>query len=205
MGYPGIELAWKPGQDDHWVSYYEVLRNGAVVDKVSKGTFYFDHSAGADIAARYQVRTVDGSGLHSGVADAEGLAGRPARILDDGQSSITFTGNWERQTNLQPAYDGTISRNDKKGASFAFELDGSKFTWFTKLGDDCGKAEVAIDGRDEAVVDTYSADDIWGVGIYSKTFAAAGKHTVTITVLGEHGGPRGKGTFVYVDGVRIEN
>jgi hypothetical protein len=205
MGYPGIELAWKPGQDDHWVSYYEVLRNGAVVDKVSKGTFYFDHSAGADIAARYQVRTVDGAGLRSGDADAEGPAGRPALILDDTQADITFTGNWERQTNLQPAYDGTISRSDKKGASFAFELDGSKFTWFTKLGDDCGKAAVAIDGKDEAVVDTYSADDIWGVGIYSKTFPVAGKHTVKITVLGEHGGPRGKGTFVYVDGMRIGN
>ena len=99
---------------------------------------------------------------------------------------------------------GTISSSDEKGASFSFSFDGSKFTWFTKLGDDCGKADISIDGQREAVVDTYSADDIWGVGVYSKTFPAAGKHSVQITVLGEHGGPRGKGTLVYVDGLRIQ-
>jgi len=47
-------------------------------------------------------------------------------------------------------------------------------------------------------------DDIWGVGVYAKTFSAAGKQSVKVTVLGEHGhGPRGKGTLVYVDSVRI--
>jgi len=54
------------------------------------------------------------------------------------------------------------------------------------------------------VVDTFSADDIFGVGIYSKTFDAPGAHRVKVTVLGEHGGPRGKGTLVYLDGVRVE-
>jgi hypothetical protein len=204
MGYPGVELTWKPGQDDHWLSYYEVLRNNQVLDKVAKGTFYFDHSAGADVAATYQIRSVDGAGLRSGLASAAGPARKPARILDDAQTAISFAGKWQRETHLQPAHEGTISRSDETGASFSFGFDGTKFTWFTKLGGDCGKAEISIDGQREAVVDTYSADDIWGVGVYSRTFPAAGKHTVKITVLGEHGGPRGKGTFVYVDGVRIE-
>jgi hypothetical protein len=204
MGYPGVEVTWKPGQDDHWLSYYQVLRNNQVLDNVAKGTFYFDHSAGADLAATYQVRSVDGAGLRSESATAPGGQGKPALILDDAQSAIAFAGKWQRQTGLQPAYEGTISHSDETGASFSFELDAMKFTWFTKLGDDCGEAEVSIDGQREAVVDTYSADDIWGVGVYSKTFPVAGKHTVKITVLGEHGGPRGKGTFVYVDGVRIE-
>ena len=62
MGYPGVELHWKPGTDDNWISCYEVFRNGRAIDKVAKGPFYFDHSAGADLAARYQVRTVDGAG-----------------------------------------------------------------------------------------------------------------------------------------------
>ena len=204
MGFPGVELTWEPGQDDHWLSYYEVLRNNEVLDKVAKGTFYFDHSAGADVAATYQVGSVDGAGLRSGLATAAGSGGKPALVLDDAQTAISFAGKWQRETDLQPAHQGTISRSDETGASFSFGFEGTKFTWFTKLGDDCGKAEIAIDGQSEAVVDTYSADDIWGVGIYSKTFPATGKHTVKITVLGKHGGPRGKGTFVYVDGVRIE-
>ena len=204
MGYPGVELTWKPGQDDRWLSYYEVLRNNQVLDKIAKGTFYFDHSAGADVAATYQVRSVDGAGLRSALATAAGPGGKPALVLDDAQTAISFAGKWQREVDLQPAYDGTISRSDETGASFSFDIEGAKFTWFSKLGDNCGKAEISIDGHREAVVDTYSADDIWGVGVYSKTFPTRGKHTVKITVLGEHGGLRGKGTFVYVDGVCVE-
>ena len=61
MGYPGVELMWKPGTDDNWVSYYEIFRDGKSIDKVAKGTYYFDHSAGADLGAKYEVRTVDGA------------------------------------------------------------------------------------------------------------------------------------------------
>ena len=204
MGYPGVELTWNPGRDDHWLSYYEVLRNNRVLDKVAKGTFYFDHSAGADVAATYQVRSVDGAGRRSALATAAGPGGKAAAILDDARTAISFAGKWQRETDLQPAHKGTITRSDETGASFSFEVEGAKFTWFTKLGEDCGKAEIVIDGQREAVVDTYSADDIWGVGVYSKTFATAGKRSVKITVMGEHGGPRGKGTLVYVDGIRIE-
>ena len=208
MGYPGVEVNWKAGHDDHWVSYYEVLRDGAVIDKVAKGTYYYDHSAGADWAAKYEVRTVNGAGLRSGLAAADGQKRKAARILDDAQQGgLGFTGAWQRQSGLQPAYQGTISRSDEKGASFEFEFEGTQFTWFTKLGDDGGKAEVLIDGQPGAIVDTYSADDIWGVGVYSKEFSSGGTHRVKISVLGERGGPHGygKGGFVYVDGVRIQD
>jgi hypothetical protein len=207
MGYPGVEVTWKAGHDDHWVSYYEVLRDGVVMDKVAKGTYYFDHSAGADLAARYEVRTVDEAGLRSVSATANPQNGRKARILDDAQpSGLSFTGAWQRQAGLQLAYQGTISRSDEKGASFEFEFEGTKFTWFTKLGDDGGKAEVVIDGRPGEVIDTYSADDIWGVGVYSKEFSGGGAHRVKIIVTGERGGPRGygKGSFVYLDGISIQ-
>ena len=83
MGYPGVELAWKPGEDDNWVSYYEVFRNGAAIDKVSKGTYYFDHSAGADPAARYEIRTVDGAGNASAKTAAVGPDAKPAQVIDD--------------------------------------------------------------------------------------------------------------------------
>src|ERR1019366_2918034 len=108
--YPGVELTWKPGHDDHWLSYYEVVRNNQVLDKVAKGNFYFDHSAGADVAATYQVRSVDGA-----------------------QTAISFAGKWQRETDLQPAYEGTISGSDETGASFSFGVKGTKFTWFSKL------------------------------------------------------------------------
>jgi hypothetical protein len=205
MGYPGVEVTWKAGHDDQWVSYYEVQRDGTLLGRVAKGTFYFDHSAGADSAAKYEVRTVDGAGLRSALVAAEqSPAARRALVLDDAGEELHFTGAWRRESGLQPAYLGTISGSNQQGASFEVEFEGTKFTWFTKLGDDGGKAGVSIDGQPDAVVDTYSADDIWGVGIYSKAFPSGGKHTVKISVLGQPPDAYGTGTAVYVDGIRVE-
>ena len=65
MGYPGVEVRWSPAHDEHWISYYEVARDGKVVDKVAKGNYYFDHSVGADLALTYSVKAVNGGGLES--------------------------------------------------------------------------------------------------------------------------------------------
>jgi hypothetical protein len=205
MGYPGVEIRWHPARDEQWVSYYEVARDGAVIDKVAKGTYFFDHSAGADLSAKYSVRAVNGGGLASIFADARGSVGvTRAVVLDDAsRTGLSFTGDWKHEVNLQPAYGGTLTSSSEKGATVKFDVDGTGFIWFTRLCGECGEAEVNIDGQDVATVDTYSADDIFGVGIYSKSFANAGVHQVKITVLGKHAGPRGVGTRIYMDGVRI--
>ena len=83
MGYPGVELSWKPGRDYQWLSYYEVLRDGTVLGKAAKGTYYYDHSAGADMAANYEVRAFDGAGLRSTTIEVLGPGNRRAVILDD--------------------------------------------------------------------------------------------------------------------------
>jgi hypothetical protein len=53
------------------------------------------------------------------------------------------------------------------------------------------------------VVDTYSADDIWGVCVYRKEFPVAGRHAVRLEVCGEHSA-RAKDHVFYLDGVRVE-
>jgi hypothetical protein len=204
MGYPGVELSWNVGHDDQWLSYYEVLRDGKLLDRVAKGAYYFDHSAGADLSAKYEVRSVDGAGLPSALIEAESSREKRALVLDDTAADVHFAGDWRRQSNLPPAYLGTISGSNQQDASFESEFEGTKITWFTKLGDDGGKAGISIDGERDAVVDTYSADDIWGVGIYSKTFPSAGKHKVKISVLGQPPDAFGTGTFVYLDGLQVE-
>src|SRR5262249_32084731 len=47
LGVQGIEISWSASHDDNWLSYYEVRKNGAVISKIAKGTFYFDHSDSA--------------------------------------------------------------------------------------------------------------------------------------------------------------
>jgi hypothetical protein len=75
--------------------------------------------------------------------------------------------------------------------------------WFSKLGADAGKAAVSVDDAPPETIDTYSADDIWGVCVYRKEFPTAGRHTLKITVLGQHG-PRAKDSSIAIDGFRIE-
>ena len=105
MGYPGVELRWEPGADNNWISFYDVYRNGEAIDRVAKGTYYFDHSAGADLAARYEVLTVDGANNASPKALAGGPTVRPARIADDAPSAgIAYSGTWQQQKDLLPAY-----------------------------------------------------------------------------------------------------
>ncbi len=204
MGYPGIELTWNPAGDDNWISYYEVFRNDAAIDKVAKGVYYFDHSAGADLAAKYEIRTVDGAGNASSKAAAHGPAARPSRIVDDAPSGgIRYAGPWKHQSGLQPAHAGTLSSSNQKGATAELAFEGKRVLWFAKLGADSGQAAVSIDGLPAETVDTYSADDIWGVCVYRKELPSAGPHTLRITVLGQRG-PRAKDAAVAIDGLRVE-
>lgn len=204
MGYPGIELTWNPGTDNNWISYYEILRDGEVIDKVSKGAYYFDHSAGADLASEYKIRTVDGSGNRSTSVAASGLIADRSKVYDDAVGAgITYTGNWDHKTDLMPAHNGTISASGQIGDSAEITFEGSSVMWFSKLGADCGKASVSIDGGTPEVVDTFSADDIWGVCVYRKTLQNSGKHTLRITVT-ENKNRRAKGNLIYVDAIRVE-
>ena len=115
MGYPGVELSWSPGTDDNWVSYYEISRDGKPIDKVAKGMFYFDHSAGADLAAKYAIRTVDGAGNASEPVSTDAGLNR-AQVFDDAAGApLTFTGQWQRQEGLQPAHAGTLSTCSEPG------------------------------------------------------------------------------------------
>jgi len=72
----GVELTWNAGSDDRWISYYEIERNGVVIDKVSKGLY--DFITEGDVTDTYRVRTVDGDGNISGYATASLQAGGPS-------------------------------------------------------------------------------------------------------------------------------
>ena len=43
LGMQVVEVAWNPGRDNNWVSYYEVRREGGLVGRAAKGTFFFDY------------------------------------------------------------------------------------------------------------------------------------------------------------------
>jgi len=104
LGVQGIELSWLPGTDDHWISYYEVLKNGRLIGRVAKGTFFFDHSDSArnDINAVFEIRTVDGDGNRSQAMTAQKNGSQPQIYEALGDFSPTqFEKQWAYEEELE--------------------------------------------------------------------------------------------------------
>jgi hypothetical protein len=202
MGFPGVELKWTNARDNNWISYYEVLRDGKAIDKVAKGTFYFDHSAGADPAARYEVRTVDGDENRSRKALATGKSGPRVRVINNTDKKLKYAGNWTHAGKMPLSHGQTLSTSGEPGASVELTFKGSGVTWFTTMDENSGIAEVWIDGKLDKTVNTHSGDDVWAVAVYTKRFKAPVKHTIRLVVSGKKC-EDATGTLLHVDALQV--
>lgn len=77
LGHRGVGLYWSPGQDETWLSYHEVARDGQVMARVTVGDYWFDHAAGWEAAGPYAVRAVNGAGQRSDWKTATDVPGEP--------------------------------------------------------------------------------------------------------------------------------
>jgi len=204
MGVPGVQISWEPSTDDHWLSHYIISRDGEAIGKVAKGSFYFDHSAGADPGARYEVAAVDGSGNTSPPAAAETPPATTRRmVIDDADvEALAFEGEWHREKGFGPAHKTTLSSATAAGARFTVRFTGRAVTWHARLGAQGGLAQVRVDGGRPTQVSCYAADEIPGWPIYEHEWDTPGEHTLTVEVAGEPD-PRGGGTQVWLDGVTV--
>jgi hypothetical protein len=103
LGSEGIEVSWSPSHDDNWISYYEIHKDGRLIGRAAKGTFFFDHSDSArnEIDARFEVEAVDGDGNHSPPVAAQRKIGEPQTYEALGDFSPT-------QSNKQWAYEEMV-------------------------------------------------------------------------------------------------
>jgi hypothetical protein len=109
MSYPGVDVSWTAASDNNWLSYYEVLRDGTVIGKVAKGTYFFDHTAAATPTATYAVRAVDGDGIVSGVTAASPAGGPASVTADDSSAAVIYTGKWSQEAGASGPSGGTQS------------------------------------------------------------------------------------------------
>jgi hypothetical protein len=185
MDYSGVELHWQPGHDDNWVSYYLIYRNGHLIDKVAKGTYYFDHALGADLAARYAVATVDASGNRSDIVSARSVAPQADLVVDDASPALKYRGDgWLHEIGQWGAANGTQARTRTAGDSLTYTFTGNQVTWYGRMGRDKGVAAVYLDGRLDRLVNTYNADEFPNIALYSRTFPGMENHTLEIKATG---------------------
>lgn len=202
MSVPGVGLTWPASSDDHFLSGYDVLRDGARIAVVSKGTYYFDHSPAASTQSTYAVRAFDADGNRSAMVSTTPTA-TDAVVLDGAAAALRYSGSWSHQTGRVEAYAGTLSVSSTAGDSVSHVFDGSGVTWYAKLGPANGKAAVTIDGRERTVVDLFAPDETnWRIPVFSRTWNSTARHRVEITLLSERN-TRSTGTAVNVDGLRV--
>ncbi|MGH9544909.1 MAG: hypothetical protein ACRD23_06805 [Terriglobales bacterium] len=100
LGVEGVEVSWSASHDDNWISYYEVRKDGKLLGRTAKGTFFFDHSDSArgDLNKTFEVRAVDGDGNLSPSVTAQRAANEPQTYEALGDFSATqYSNQWAYQ------------------------------------------------------------------------------------------------------------
>lgn len=105
---PGVEVRWTRATDDNWISGYQVLRDGVVLDTVAKGTYYLDHTPAASTASTYSVRTIDGDGNTSRLTSTAGGTTN-STYVDDDSPNLQYSGRWAHQSQVIGPFAGTQS------------------------------------------------------------------------------------------------
>jgi hypothetical protein len=112
-------------------------------------------------------------------------------------SKITYSGTWRMAGH--PAYAGDAAKySTKAGATASFAFTGRKVVWYGPVGPTRGKARILIDGTYLKTVNLYSSSFAAHKAVFSKSWSAAGAHTLVIEVVGTPGRP-----YVAIDGFTV--
>ena len=102
--------------------------------------------------------------------------------------SIAYTGTWRRARH--GGYGGdAVAYAKSAGASATFTFSGRKVTWNGPTGPTRGKAKVYVDGTYVRTVNTYRRSFDARTALFRTGWKSAGKHTLTIVVVGTKGHP----------------
>ena len=126
-------------------------------------------------------------------------ATRATHRYPETSSKIAYRGTW--RTAGFPGYAGNAAKYDTKaGATATFTFSGSKVVWYGPVGPTRGKARVLVDGKYLKTVDLYARSFTARKAVFTKSWASAGAHKLTIQVLGTAGHP-----YVAIDSFTVVN
>jgi len=150
------------------------------------------------------------SGVHSVTPSARpprddaqrGPRGFPGSHFEQDDPSVTWSGAWsENRLAVHSGNGARLSMEASDRVDFAFTGTGVRWLGY---GDEwSGIADVFLDGRRDATVDTYSAPARAQVEFYAAAGLRDGPHTLTIRPTGRRR-PASGGAWIWVDAFSIE-
>jgi hypothetical protein len=121
------------------------------------------------------------------------------RRYSEQSAAIAYKGTWKMASH--PAYTGDHAKwATTAGATATFTFSGSRVIWYGPVGPTRGKARVLIDGVYVKTVDLYRTAFTAHKALFSRSWAAAGKHSLVIQVVGTKGHP-----YVAIDDFAVAN
>jgi hypothetical protein len=126
--------------------------------------------------------------IYKATTDAKLGAGANLQRFSEKSASIAYAGSWRSATHAGYAGDA-VRYATAAGATATFTFTGTKVIWYGPVGPTRGQARILIDGTAVKTVDLRAGSFTAHMAIFSKSWAAAGKHTLVIEVAGTAGRP----------------
>jgi len=117
--------------------------------------------------------------------------------IEQDNSAVVLTGSWPASSNSLES-GGTAVHATDPGARATFSFTGTGVNWIGFQDPSAGIANVYLDGVLQTQIDTYGAQQVAQVKLYSITGLISGAHTLTIEATGRKNGISG-GTTIWVD------
>jgi methyl-accepting chemotaxis protein len=156
--------------------------------------FRFDHveDVGADVE----------SGPVRGVTTANGVTVVPNEVMGTGINQCNFEGTWgHAAANLES--DGSNAHSSMPGDTCTVRFVGTRIRFYGVVAANHGKASIAVDGLEPAVIDQYAPEREQGGLGWQSPVLPRGEHVCVLTVLAESN-PSSRYVWVNVDKFEIE-
>ena len=124
---------------------------------------------------------------------------RPGTRFEETDPSVAYTGSWIQGNLNRPWSMGTIADSGVAGAQATFSFTGTAVSWIGCRKLTTGIANVYLDGMFVEQIDTFaSPTEGYQHTIFTASGLAAGTHTLTIEVTGQHN-PATSTAYIVVD------
>ena len=142
------------------------------------------------------------TGPTRGVTTANGVTLVPNEVTGTGINQCNFEGTWGHATaNLES--DGSNAHSSMPGDTCTVRFVGTRIRFYGVVAANHGKASLAVDGQEPAVIDQYAPErEQGGLGWQSQALSR-GEHVCVLTVLGE-ANESSRYVWVNVDKFEIE-